>query len=125
MATLNNDGKIDAVVTVLNGAPEIWMNRSGVQSATQNHWIILKLVGVKSNRDGLGTKVKITTALGSQYNEATTAVGYNSSSDKRVHFGLGSAGAVDSIELTWPSGIKQVLKNVKADQILMVTESGG
>ncbi|MGA9352510.1 MAG: CRTAC1 family protein [Terriglobales bacterium] len=122
---LNNDGKIDAVVTVLNGAPEIWMNRSGVQSATQNHWIILKLVGVKSNRDGLGTKVKITTALGSQYNEATTAVGYNSSSDKRVHFGLGSAGAVDSIELTWPSGIKQVLKNVKADQILMVTESGG
>ncbi len=122
---LNNDGKIDVVVTVLNGAPEIWMNRSGARNGrNQNHWIILKLVGVKSNRDGLGTKVKITTTLGTQYNQATTAVGYNSSSDKRVHFGLSSAGVVDSIELMWPSGIKQVVKNVKADQILTVTESG-
>jgi enediyne biosynthesis protein E4 len=116
----NNDGKIDVVVTVLNGVPEIWMNRS----SSQNHSIILKLIGVKSNRDGLGTKVKVTTSLGSQYNHATTAVSYNSSSDKRVHFGLGSAGVVDTIELTWPSGIKQVLKNVKADQILTVTEGG-
>jgi len=116
---LNNDGKIDAVVTVLNGPPEIWMNRSN----NRNHWIILKLVGVKSNRDGLGTKIKITTSLGTQYNQATTAVSYNSSSDKRVHFGLGSAGVIDTVELTWPSGIKQVLKNVKADQILTVTES--
>jgi hypothetical protein len=116
---LNNDGKIDIVVTVLNGPPEIMMNRTN----NKNHWIILKLIGVKSNRDGLGTKVKITTALGSQYNQATTAVGYNSSSDKRVHFGLGTAGVVDKIELAWPSGIKQVLTNVKADQILTVTES--
>jgi hypothetical protein len=116
----NNDGKIDVVVTVLNGPPEIWMNCS----SSANHWIILKLVGVKSNRDGLGTKVKLTTSLGSQYNHATTAVSYNSSSDKRVYFGLGSAGVVDAIELTWPSGIKQVLKNIKADQVLTVTESG-
>src|SRR6476659_2489019 len=116
---LNNDGKIDAVVTVLNAPPEIWMNRSG----NQNHWIILKLVGVKSNRDGVGTKVKITTSLGVQYNAASTAGSYNSSNDKRVHFGLGSATAVDVIELSWPSGIKQVLKSVKADQILTVTES--
>lgn len=117
-ADINNDGKMDAVVTVLNGAPEVWMNRS----TGQNHWIILKLVGVKSNRDGLGAKVKITTSVGTQYNVATTAVGYNSSSDKRVHFGLGSAGTVDSIELIWPSGAKQVLKNIKADQIVTVTE---
>jgi hypothetical protein len=116
---LNNDGKIDVVVTVLNGPPEIWMNGS----RNRNHWIILKLVGVKSNRDGLGTKVKVTTSLGIQYNQATTAISYNSSSDKRVHFGLGSASVVDAIELTWPSGIKQVLKNVKADQILTVTET--
>jgi hypothetical protein len=121
---LNNDGKIDVVVTVLNGAPEIWMNRSGARNGSnQNHWIILKLVGVKSNRDGLGTKVKLTTSLGTQYNQATTAVGYNSSSDKRVHFGLGSAAVVDSIELTWPSGTKQVVKNIKADQILTLTET--
>jgi hypothetical protein len=116
---LNNDGRIDVVVTVLNGPPEIWMNRS----RNRNHWIILKLVGVKSNRDGLGTKVKVTTSLGTQYNQATTAVSYNSSSDKRVHFGLGSADVVETIAFTWPSGIKQVLKNVKADQIVTVTES--
>src|SRR5258708_15174276 len=93
---LNNDGKIDIVVTVLNGPPKILMNRT----KNNNHWIILKLVGVKSNRDCLGTKVKITNGLGAQYNEATTTVGYNSSSDKRVHFGLGSAAVIYSIELT-------------------------
>ena len=116
---LNNDGRIDAVVTVLNGSPEVWINHS----SGPNHWIILNLVGVKSNRDGLGTKIKVGTSLGAQYNIATTAVSYNSSSDKRVHFGLGSAAVVDTIELIWPRGIKQILKNVKADQILTVTES--
>jgi len=116
----NNDGKIDIAVTVLNGKPELLLNRS----PNHNHWIILKLVGVADNRDGIGTKIKITTALGSQYNESTTAVGYNSSSDKRVHFGLGTAAIVDRIELAWPTGVKQVLTHVKADQVLTVTESG-
>lgn len=115
---LNNDGKLDIVVSVINGPPQLLMNRS----TAPNHWIILKLVGTKSNRDGLGTKVKITTAHGSQFNLATTAVGYNSSSDKRVHFGLGNITVIDKIELAWPSGIKQVLTNVKADQIVTVTE---
>lgn len=118
---INNDGKIDIVVTVLNNKPQLLMNRS----PNRNHWIILKLVGVADNRDGLGTKVKITTANGVQYNEATTAVGYNSSSDKRVYFGLGNATAVDRIELAWPTGVKQVLKSVAADQILTITESCG
>jgi hypothetical protein len=116
---LNNDGKIDIVVTVLNGEPQLLMNRS----PNHNHWIILKLVGVADNRDGLGTKVKITTASGVQYNEATTAVGYNSSSDKRVYFGLGNATVVERIELAWPTGVKQVLKSVAADQILTIVES--
>jgi enediyne biosynthesis protein E4 len=115
----NNDGKIDIVVTVLNGPPQLLMNRS----RNKNHWIILNLIGVESNRDGLGTKIKISTAHGSQFNQATTAVGYNSSSDKRVHFGLGDAAVVDRIELAWPSGLKQVLTGVKADQVLTVTES--
>ncbi len=117
---LNNDGRVDAVVTVLNGPPEIWMNRS----SNHNHWLIVKLVGVKSNRDGLGTKIKVTTSLGAQYNQATTAISYNSSSDKRVHFGLGSPDVIDALEITWPSGIQQLLKNVKVDQVLTVTESG-
>jgi hypothetical protein len=116
---LNNNGKVDVVVTVLNGPPEILMNRTG----SDHHWIILKLVGVKDNRDGLGTKVKITTAHGSQYNEATTALSYNSSSDKRVHFGLGDDAVIDRIELSWPTGVKQVLRGVKADQVLTIREA--
>jgi hypothetical protein len=96
------------------------MNRS----PNHNHWIILNLVGVADNRDGLGTKVKITTANGVQFNQATTAVGYNSSSDKRVYFGLGNATVVDLIELAWPTGVKQKLQSVKADQILTIVESG-
>jgi hypothetical protein len=117
---LDNDGKMDIVVTVLNAKPQLLMN----QSPNHNHWIILKLRGVADNRDGLGTKVKITTASGVQFNQATTAVGYNSSSDKRVHFGLGNTTVVDRIELAWPTGVKQELKSVKADQILTIVESG-
>jgi enediyne biosynthesis protein E4 len=116
---LNNDGKVDIVVTVLNGEPQLLMN----QSPSHNHWIILKLVGVVDNRDGLGTRVKITTANGVQYNEATTTVGYNSSSDKRVYFGLGDATVVDQIELAWPTGVRQVLNGVMADQILTIVQS--
>ena len=115
---LNNDGKLDIVASVINGPPQILMNRN----TSPNHWIILNLVGTKSNRDGLGTKVKIQTGHVSQFNVATTAVGYNSASDKRVHFGLGDATTIDSIELEWPSGIRQKLNNVKTDQILTITE---
>ena len=107
------------MVSVLNDKPQLLINRT----ASGNHWIILNLVGTRDNRDGLGTKVKITTAQGVQYNHATTAVGYNSSSDKRVHFGLGTAAIIDKIELCWPTGVKQVLTHVKADQVLTIVES--
>jgi hypothetical protein len=116
--SLLNDGKIDVVINVINGQPQILKNRS----ANTNHWIILNLVGTKSNRDALGIRVKITTANGVQYNQATTAVGYSSSSDKRVHFGLGDAATINKIELAWPSGIKQTLTNIKSDQVLTITE---
>ncbi len=116
---LTNNGRIDAVVSVLHDKPQLLINRT----VNTNHWIEIKLVGTKDNRDGLGTKVKITTSEGVQYNQATTAVGYNSSSDKRVHFGLGKAATVDKIELSWPTGVKQSLVNVKADQVLTVVES--
>ena len=115
---LNNDGKIDVVVSVIHDRPQILMNRT----AGSGHWIILNLVGTTDNRDGLGTKVKITTAEGVQYNHATTAVGYSSSSDKRVHFGLGKAATIEEIELRWPTGVKQTLSNVKADQVLTIAE---
>jgi hypothetical protein len=116
---LNNDGKMDIVVTNLNGKPDILMNRS--QNA--NHWLIVNLVGTKSNRDGLGAQVQVWPPTGPvQYNHATTSVGYGGSSDRRVHFGLGSSIKVDKLEVTWPSGIRQTLSGVNADQILTVHE---
>ena len=116
---LFNDGHIDAVVSVLGGPVEILRN----VSETGNHWILLKLVGTKSNRMGLGAQIHIKTEDGlSQWNEATTAVGYASSSDSRVHFGLGKNGIIKDLEIRWPSGIRQVLHEVKADQILTVEE---
>ena len=118
---LNNDGYIDVVTNCLNAPPEVWMNRS----RTGRHWLLLKLVGSKSNRDGLGARIKITSGRGVQFNHATTSVGYGGSSDKRVHFGLGSDSVVQRIEITWPSGIQQTLKDVPADQILIVHEQAG
>ena len=79
----------------------------------------MKLVGTKSNRDGLGARIKVWPATGPvQYNHATTSVGYGGSSDRRVYFGLGPAVRVDKLEVTWPSGIRQTLMGVNADQIL-------
>jgi hypothetical protein len=117
---LNNDGKIDAVVTALNSPPEIFINRS----PEPNHWLVIRLVGTKSNRDGLGAKIKIATADGHmQYNHATTSAGMSGSSDRRVHFGLGTATRIDKLEVIWPSGIRQTLSNVAADQILTIKET--
>ncbi len=115
---LNNDGRMDVVVTNLNARPEIFLNRS----PEPNHWLLLRLTGTKSNRDGLGARIQVTTAAGTQYNHATTSVGYSGSSDRRVHFGLGPAPAADAVEILWPSGMKQVIRGVKADRILEVRE---
>jgi hypothetical protein len=116
---IDNDGKVDIVVTENDGPA--WILRN--QTSTHNHWISFQLTGVKSNRDGIGARIKITTSAGSQYATVTTAGSYQSSSDKRAHFGLGSATLVTETEITWPSGITQVLKNLPADQILTVTEA--
>ena len=116
---LDNDGRIDAVVTVLNGKAKYFHN----VTRNANHWILLKLVGTKSNRMGLGAQVAIATDDGrKQVNEVTTAVGYAGSSDPRVHFGLGTSKLIREIEIRWPSRIRQVLKNVPADQILTIEE---
>jgi hypothetical protein len=117
---LNNDGKIDVVVSAIGDPAELLYNTS----ADNNHWLLIETVGVKSNRDGIGTQIKITTLSGTvQYNQVSTAGSYASSSDKRVHFGLGHDKLVKEIELRWPSGTVQILRDVKADQILHVTEA--
>jgi hypothetical protein len=116
---LNNDGRVDVVVSAIGSPAELLYNTT----IGGNHWIAIETVGTKSNRDGIGTKIKLTGESGLvQYNAATTAGSYASSSDKRTHFGLGRDTVVKEIELRWPSGAVQVLRNVKADQILKVTE---
>ena len=106
-------------MTALGKDAEIWMNRS--QNA--NHWLQIALRGTKSNRDGIGARIKVVSKnVGAQYNHMTTSVGYASSSDGPIHFGLGPDSKADSVEIHWPSGIVQTLQNVPADQILKVTE---
>jgi hypothetical protein len=115
---LDNDGRIDVVVTTNDGPAYILHN----DTPRSNHWLTLKLVGHKSNRDAIGAEVKITNSFGSQFATVTTASSYLSASDKRVHFGLGTEATAQTIEIRWPSGILQTLKSVKADQILQVDE---
>jgi hypothetical protein len=115
---LDNDGRVDAVVTDLHGPVEIWRNVSPVP----NRWISVQTVGRKSSRDGMGAKIKVTTSSGAQWSHVNTAVGYGGASDRRVHFGLGKDEVVARIEITWPSGVVQALENVKADQALVVQE---
>jgi hypothetical protein len=115
---INNDGRIDAVVSTNGGPAHVLLNLT----ETTNHWITLKLIGHTSNRDGIGAQVKITTASGSQWATVTTSSGYLSASDPRVHFGVGAASAIQRIEIKWPSGIRQVLLDQKTNQQLIVDE---
>jgi enediyne biosynthesis protein E4 len=115
---LDNDGRVDAVVTTNDGPAFVLHNKT----PSQNHWVLLNLVGHKSNRDAIGTAVTLTTNATTQYATVSTAGSYQSSSDKRVHFGLGKETVVSRIEIRWPSGIIQVLKDVKADQLLRIDE---
>ena len=115
---IDNDGRVDAVVTTNDGLAHVLLNKT----PSQNHWLALQLVGHKSNRDGIGAEVKVVTTKGPQFATVTTAGSYLSSSDKRVHFGLGSETKAESIEIRWPSGIVQKLMDVRADQILRVDE---
>jgi hypothetical protein len=116
---LDNDGRIDAVVSVLGGPVKLFHN---ISPAT-NHWVLLKLVGTNSNRMGIGAQVHIVTPDNrSQWSEATTATGYASSSDSRVHFGLGANTRIRDLEIRWPSGVRQSLHDVGGDQILTIEE---
>ena len=118
-ADLDGDGRVDVVTTALASPAEIWMNRSPGPA----HWLDIALEGTKSNRDGIGARIKVTTRNGAQYNHMTTSVGYASSSHGPVHFGLGADDRAESIEIHWPSGTVQTLKDVRGDRVLKVKEA--
>lgn len=119
-ADFNNDGRVDAVTTSLNEPAELFLN----ESPQPNHWLLVRLVGKRSNRSGLGARLKVTEASGRvQYNHATTSVGYAGSSDPRVHFGLGGdRRPLRRLEIDWPSGKRQQLRTVAVDRIVTITE---
>ena len=113
LADFNNDGKMDVAVSLIGERAELWEN----VSPDDNTWIDVKLTGTRSNRDGIGARLRI----GKQHNDMTSAVGYASSSHTPVHFGTGKARQVD-VEILWPSGTKQMVKGVSTNQVLAVRE---
>ncbi len=115
---LNGDGRLDVVVTAINAPAEIWIN----QSPGNHHWLEFKLQGTKSNRDGIGARIKVVTKSGAQYNHMTTSAGYASSSAGPVHFGLGADPSADLVEIRWPSGIVQQMRDVAGDRVVTVKE---
>jgi hypothetical protein len=116
---LNGDGFPDLVVTSLNKRPRILLNSAD----NKNHWLWLELVGGKSGRDAIGAKVKVTTATGRVlHSHLSVSSGFMSSSERKVHFGLGGDSAARSVEIRWPSGKTQTLEDVKADRVLRVEE---
>jgi hypothetical protein len=115
---LDDDGRVDAVVTALSGPTELWRN----VTPGENHWLLVSVLGTASNRDGIGTKIAITTASGTQHNHVTTAVGYGCASEPRVHFGLGKDAVIERIEVAWPSGAVQTFEDVAADQVFSIRE---
>jgi hypothetical protein len=116
---IDNDGDLDVVITTNNGPAYVLRNDGG----NAKNWLLIRLVGQKSNRDGIGTVIKLAAASGKeQYATVSTAGSYLSASDHRVHFGLDTELSAKYLEIRWPTGVVQRVENVAANQILTITE---
>ena len=118
VADFDNDGNLDVVISSVGRAPVLLRN----QGTGNGNWLIIKAQGSKSNRFGLGATVRVQTAAGLQIREINNVASYQSANDIRLHVGLGSAKIVQQIEVLWPSGTKQTLKDVAVNQILVIKE---
>ena len=121
VADIDNDGDLDLLINNCNQTADLLLN----DNRTKNHWFIVKLIGTKSNRDAIGTRLKLTVNGLTQIREIKAGSSYQSQNDTRAHFGLGKTTNVDRLELRWPSGTLEVLKDLKADQILTIREGAG
>ena len=117
-ADYDNDGKVDAYVVNLGAQGTLLHN----VSSDSGHWIAIKLVGTKSNRDGIGARIEVFSGGERQTAERVAGSGYLSQNDARVHFGLGSSATIDKLVIHWPSGREQTLEKVAVDRVLMVEE---
>ena len=115
---IDNDGRLDVIISENGGPAHILMNRT----QTDHHWLGFKLVGRKSNRDGIGAVIRVETSAGSQWCTVSTTSSYLSASDVRAHFGLGSDTHAKTVEIRWPSGIIQKLGDVPSDRYVTVEE---
>jgi hypothetical protein len=118
VADYDNDGKLDVAISSVGRAPVLLRNTT----ASSGNWITIKAQGTKSNRFGLGATVRIQTAAGVQIREINNTASYQSANDIRLHAGVGAANMIQQIDITWPSGAKQTLKDVAVNQILVVKE---
>jgi len=116
-----NDGRMSAVVSNMNALPSLLVN----QVRSPNHWIAIRTVGTKSNRDGVGARISAKVGTRTLVDEVRSGSGYDSSSDMRVHFGLGAATKVDSVQIRWPSGLVERFDNLPADSIHTLKEGSG
>jgi hypothetical protein len=116
-----NDGRISAVISNMNAVPSLLVN----QVRSPNHWIGLRLQGTKSNRDGIGARVTLKVAARVWVDEIRSGSSYDSNSDMRVHFGLGAATKIDSVQVRWPSGVTERFENVALDSIQTLKEGSG
>ncbi len=116
-----NDGRMSAVISNMNGAVALLVN----QARNSNHWIGLRTIGTKSNRDGIGARLLVRAGNRTLVDEARSGSSYDSHSDMRVHFGLGSATKVDWVEVRWPSGLAERFEGLAADKIHALKEGSG
>jgi hypothetical protein len=114
----DNDGDLDLLVLNLADRPRLLRNDGG----NQGNWLMLNLVGTTSNRDGIGATVRLTAGGRTQLRMRVSSSGYLSQGDHRLHFGLGEAEEVDTIEVRWPSGRVQLLEGVTPNRLITVTE---
>jgi hypothetical protein len=117
---LDNDGSLEIVVNNMNDTPSLLKNYG-----EKKNWILIKAVGKKSNRSGIGARVTVVTGKLKQMNEVRSGDSYISQNDLRLHFGIGDATKVDRVEILWPSGRKEAFENLKANQIVTLEEGRG
>ncbi len=121
VADFDNDGDLDLAINVRGDYPELLRN----DGANVNHWLEVFLIGTKSNRDGIGATLKLVSEGFTQVKQAEGGTGYMSASDPRIHFGLGQRKTIESLEVTWTSGVVNKLTNVPINQIVTVKEGTG
>jgi hypothetical protein len=116
-----NDGQIAVVINNMNQAPSLLVN----SVRAPNHWVEIRAIGTKSNRDGIGSKITVHAGGRDRVDEVRSGSSYISQNDLRVHFGLGAATSIDYVEIRWPSGLAERFENVAVDGIRVVTEGPG